>query len=158
MFVIAACYRRYSGSTSRWHNKEYGHFKLALREGLAIIYADWYFLPWMREHSSFHWPFGQLSFTILLGLLVLKSINFTNKTPITCVRDNNKNSAKFTSLYYVVVTTGTRRRCACNATSSSFVISALTYVVESYDFQYKTKTYYFSHRCGACSCSAGRFN
>tara|TARA_B100000767_G_scaffold48819_2_gene43774 strand:- start:40541 stop:40735 length:195 start_codon:yes stop_codon:yes gene_type:complete len=42
MLVIAACHRRYSGSTLRWHNKEYGHFKLALREGLASFLASFW--------------------------------------------------------------------------------------------------------------------
>ena len=52
MFVIAACYRRYSGSTSRWHNKEYGHFKLALREGLASFLAS--FWEFEREQPFLH--------------------------------------------------------------------------------------------------------
>jgi len=40
MFVIAACYRWYSGFTSRWHNKEYGHCRLALREGLSFTHKN----------------------------------------------------------------------------------------------------------------------
>ena len=56
MFVIAACCRRYSGSTSRWHIKEYGHFKLALREGLASSLASfWKFerdKPFLHSHAS----------------------------------------------------------------------------------------------------------
>ena len=55
MLVIAACHRRYSGSTLRWHNKEYGHFKLALREGLASFLASfWEFereQPFLYSHA-----------------------------------------------------------------------------------------------------------
>ena len=56
MFVIAACFRRYSGSTSRCHNKEYGHLKLALREGLASFLASFCEFereqPFLRSHAS----------------------------------------------------------------------------------------------------------
>ena len=55
MFVIAACYRRYSGSALRWYNKEYGHFKLALQQGLANFLASfWEFekgQPILHSHA-----------------------------------------------------------------------------------------------------------
>ncbi|WP_336148517.1 hypothetical protein [Alteromonas macleodii] len=52
MFVIAACYRRYSGLHQGDTTKVYGHLKLALREGLASFQAS--FWEFEREQPFLH--------------------------------------------------------------------------------------------------------